>query len=159
MKSTSFAVSRNHIFKKSTNTLLSRFKTNYTKGTRLPTETNIAESISISRSTVHGILSYLIHIGVVNNQGRKFYLQRKPASKDFFTIDENEKSQSDRAEAFIINRLISGQLSPGHSFSERELSTASNCTLIPIREALLKISHSGLIEKKPRHALEGHYYF
>lgn len=39
---------------------------------------------------------------------------------------------------------------PGDKFSELELSKASGCNTIAVREFLIKFSHFGLIKKNPR---------
>lgn len=117
---------------------------------KMETEEALSRSLEVSRTTVRKIFEYLMTKGIIRMKQRKRWVQRKPASRDFLSIDISYQSKSEDFEAFFLSKLSNRELSAGQNFSELELAKASGCNTATVNKVLLKISHSGLILKQPR---------
>lgn len=78
---------------------------------------------------------------------------------DSNTADERKESlsrskgritQASAIRLDIENDILSGELKPGSPIDEEELAARFNVSRTPIREAMLQLLQSGLIEKQPR---------
>ncbi|PCJ59726.1 MAG: hypothetical protein COA79_09990 [Planctomycetota bacterium] len=116
----------------------------------ISTEMELSNQLTISRSTVHTIYQQLVNEKILIPKGRRKYLGRKIKSNEVIIYKPDHTLESERVENEIMNLLSSGKLKQGESFSESELSRRLNCSTIPLREALIKLGQSGLIEKHPR---------
>jgi len=58
---------------------------------------------------------------------------------------------SDQAYALIKRRILDGDLAPGSVISEPHVSSELKLSKAPVRAALLKLQHEGLISSIPRH--------
>jgi DNA-binding GntR family transcriptional regulator len=77
-------------------------------------------------------------------------IAREPVAADYFDIDEQPLTKLEAAEKFVLDRLGGNHFPLDQPFSELELARESNCNRTSIREALLRISRYGLVERKPR---------
>jgi len=116
----------------------------------LPTERILSDKLEVSRSTLSKSFILLEEKGILSKDEKSRLILRKPRKSDFFKIDVEEKSRSEFVEKFILSELSKYTFKPGDYFSELELAKKSNTNTITVREALLKISKTGLIKKQPR---------
>ncbi len=142
---------RSLLFEQTTNRALDLLRKETRVAGALPTESELAARLGVSRTTVRKVLQRLAEVGVVDGDGRRRTLSRRPVRKDYFAVDAGRGGKSEVAERFVLQKLSRRELEPGGAFSELELARESGCSTVTIREVLLRISRFGLIEKRPRH--------
>lgn len=131
------------------NKLLDDLKGNKNIPRGLPTETELAKQYSVSRSTVRKVIEILYNKSIARKDGQNKILLRLPKKADYFSVREIKNSKSDLAERSILKKLYDYDLKPGTRFSELELAKEFKMNTVTVREALLNISQTGLIKKRP----------
>lgn len=122
----------------------------YAQNTPLPTDLTLAKTIDVSRTSIRRAVDILCDNDVLYRDGTVKHIFRKPKKEDYFKLNIEEESKEKQFEAYFLNLIHSGQLQPGDKFSELDLAKKSGCITITVREFLIRFSHMGLIEKKPR---------
>lgn len=137
-------------YKACTNALLEKLGANGSHAEPLPSENVLADTLEVSRTTVRKAIQRLLDLGVLELEGKSKVVARTPSPDDFFDIDEQPLTKLESAERFVLDKLGRDHFPLDQPFSELELARESNCNRSSIREALLRISRTGLIERKPR---------
>ncbi len=65
--------------------------------------------------------------------------------------DRGKRSRSEEAYAELKQRILNNEYPPGHQTLEQEITLELGMSRTPIREALVRLAHEGLIELIPRH--------
>lgn len=137
----------NIVYKEAYNRMLN-LVTDLEQGQDLQPETQLAQQIDVSRTTVRAILRQLDDSGIVSWQGRMKTVLRRPGRDDYFSAVET-RSVRDKIETAFIAYLLRGEVTPGAILRETELARQFDTSSSAIREFLIRFSHFGLIEKKP----------
>jgi len=116
----------------------------------LISDMTIATQLNISRSTARKALSYLENIHVIEKIGTKRVIIALPLNEHFFDIKTTNIPKGEQVEEHFMHLILNGKIKPGDRFSELELARQSGCNTVAVREFLIRFSHFGLIEKKPR---------
>ena len=114
----------------------------------LPSEVELTQRLSISRTTVRAVLSHLDEIGVIQWSGRHTIVLRKPETGDYFAKEET-LSTSERVETRFMEYILGGDLKPGTILHESDMVREFGASTSVLREFLIKFSRFGLIEKEP----------
>ena len=138
------------LYKKTTNRLLDNIAGSSSFPSVLPSEDALASQLEVSRSTVRKVIARLVELGIVDVSEATKTVKRKPTKKDRFDVEDDAVAKNEEAERFVLDKLAARALLPNERFSELELARESGCNRAAIREALLRVSRYGLIEKVPR---------
>lgn len=114
----------------------------------LPSEVELTQRLSISRTTVRAVLSHLDEIGVIQWSGRSKTVLRRPRKADYFAKEET-LSTSERVETRFMEYILGGDLKPGTILHESDMVRDFGVSTSVLREFLIKFSRFGLIEKEP----------
>lgn len=117
------------------------------EGGRLPTETQLSENLSISRTTVRGILSGLDDAGIIKWSGREKTILRLPAAGEYYSKQETT-SVADKLSAQFVSYIFDAELAPGYVLREAELVKKFEVSSSAVREFLIWFSRFGLIAKE-----------
>lgn len=109
----------------------------------------LAKEFDVSRTTIHKVIEILNNKGIVRLDEHSRILLRRPKTKDFLSIEDTNASKSTNINKKILQKLSAYELKSGERFSELELSKEFNCSTVTVRESLLKIAQSGIINKIP----------
>ncbi len=115
---------------------------------KLPTEHELSEEWSSSRTTIRAVLSELKEKKIIDWSGRKKTVLRQPRNSDYFSPEETI-SRSGRVETQFMELVLGGDLRPGAIIRESELVREFGASTSVVREFLIRFSRFGLIEKKP----------
>jgi DNA-binding GntR family transcriptional regulator len=118
--------------------------------TALPNDLELSRQLEVSRTSIRSVINHLIETGVLEKNGTVKTILRAPKAGDYFDISNEYSSKEALIEDYFLSQINTGQLMPGHRFSELELAKKSGCNTITVREFLIRFSHTGLIQKKPR---------
>ncbi|MSU88311.1 GntR family transcriptional regulator [Rhodobacteraceae bacterium 2CG4] len=118
------------------------------RGAQLPPEAELAEILNSSRTTVRAVLEHLSSSGIIDWEGRRKLVLRRPLKADFFP-EEETKSASERIETQFMEYILGGDLKPGAILRESELAREFGVSSSAIREYLIRFSRFGLIRKEP----------
>lgn len=72
-------------------------------------------------------------------------------TKQAKTGDRGKRSRSEEAYYELKRRILNNEYPPGHQTLEQEITLELGMSRTPIREALVRLAHEGLIELIPRH--------
>lgn len=114
----------------------------------LPTESRLSEQLDASRTTIRAVLSHLSETGLIDWQGRKKTILRKPLKRDYFVSEETRSTHEIIEQAFMQN-ILGGQFDVGALLNESELARQFDVSTSAVREFLIRFSRFGLIEKAP----------
>lgn len=114
----------------------------------LPPETDLAKTWNTSRTTVRAVLEQLDRIGIIQWDGRRKTVLRKPQPDDYFADDETQ-STGKKVETAFMEYILGGDLAPGTILRESELVRAFGASTSAVREYLIRFSRFGLIRKEP----------
>ncbi|RYH08502.1 GntR family transcriptional regulator [Tropicimonas sp. IMCC6043] len=115
---------------------------------RLPSESVIAEHLSVSRTTVRAVLDRLRAQGLIAWNGRYKTVLRAPQGTDRFG-DEETQTTAQKIETRFMEYVLGGDLEPGAVLRESELARTFGTSPSAVREFLIRFSRFGLIEKQP----------
>lgn len=113
----------------------------------LPTESAMARELSVSRTTIRGILSSLDEAGIIAWSGRSKKVLRAPVRAEYFPVAETE-TMGDKLSSSFMEYILTGDLEPGAALHETELMKHFNVSSTVLREFLIRFSRFGLIEKE-----------
>lgn len=117
-------------------------------GAELPTESKLSEELEASRTTIRAVLSHLAEIELIDWQGRKKTILRKPLKRDYFVSEETRSTHQIVEHAFMEN-ILGGHFDVGVLLNESELARQFDVSTSAVREFLIRFSRFGLIEKAP----------
>lgn len=132
------------------NKILDYIKTFDGKESIILRDNTLAKACEVSRTTIRSALKIVEENNILYLDGSTKYVARQPVKEDYIDISHRDSSKEAVIERYFLDLIHQGKLLPGDKFSELELSKASGCTTITVREFLIKFSRFNLIEKKPR---------
>jgi|GEM_PF-5693730 len=138
------------LIKKTTNALLDYLMTNKAIPRGFPTDEELVNKLGVSRTTVRKVAQVVFEKGVAIKDGSNKILLRLPRQTDYFKIGDEYVSKTKEVERLIMEKFEAYVIRPNDQFSELELATEFGANTVTVREALLKLSQTGLIEKPPR---------
>ena len=113
----------------------------------LPTEPELGEKLSVSRTTVRAILTKMHEDGLVAWNKREKSVLRVPVPADYFNELETDSTATIIERAFMQKMLGEG-VKAGLQINELELAREIGVGTTSIREFLIRFSRFGLIEKR-----------
>ncbi len=138
----------NILLKRTTNALLN-LVANVSPQTPLPSENELARTLGVSRTTIHGALRHLEQQQVIVKTGTQMTVSRRPRKRDHFA-DTQIIGPHERIERMLMERRLRVGWQPGHEFSETDLARESGASTASVREFLIGFSRFQLVEKRPR---------
>jgi len=139
-----------YLVQQTTNLMLDLVKKAHKEKSPLPNDLSLSRQLDVSRTTVRTVIDYLCDEGILERDGSKKKILRKPKVADYFDISDAPSSKEEQFETYFLSLIKTGNLQPGDRFSELDLAKRSGCITITVREFLIKFAHTGLIQKKPR---------
>jgi DNA-binding GntR family transcriptional regulator len=115
----------------------------------LPSASEMARRIEVSRTTVRGALRHLLACGVVARPRDGLTIVRQPRRADYFSETETSGPRA-LIERTFMQRVLLGDWQPGRQFSETDLARDSGASAASVREFLIGFSRFHLVEKRPR---------
>jgi DNA-binding GntR family transcriptional regulator len=117
-------------------------------GEALPSESVLARTLRISRTTVRKVLASLAEHGSVRSEGRDRVVDKRVALPKPFPVGETQ-SASTHLEQRFMEWILRDDMRPGATISELQLSRQFAVATPGIREFLNRFQRFGLIEKRP----------
>ena len=133
----------NTLFKQAYNGCLRRIAT----GHALPSETELATNLGVSRTTVRSVLALLSGNGLIRWDKRDKQVLRPPAPEDFFPAGEIDPLPV-VIERRVMQRILAEDGVAGGCINEAELAREIGVSTSSVREFLIRFSRFGLIEKR-----------
>ncbi|WP_380054384.1 FCD domain-containing protein [Falsihalocynthiibacter sp. SS001] len=137
----------NSVYKKSYNRALDYLAT-MNEDSLLPPETELADKLNTSRTTIRAVLEHLDESKIIHWEGRKKTILRAPEKSDYYATDET-RSASAKVESLFMDYILGSDRAPGTILRESELAREFGVSSSAIREYLIRFSRFGLIEKEP----------
>jgi DNA-binding GntR family transcriptional regulator len=134
------------VFKKSFNALLDHLAGLGARAA-VESETGLAARLDVSRTTVRKALAELERRGILQRDGGRLQLGRKPGRQDRFPI-EDTVATSDRVEQKFLEWILRGDRKPDQQINGMELAREFNVSTIAIRDYLNRFTRFGLVEKR-----------
>lgn len=140
----------NTVFKRSYNRSLSVIA-GLEPGAALPSESDLAEALDVSRTTVRSVLAALVEAGFVARAEGRRTLVRHPAPEDYFP-DTQTLSAGAAVERRFMEWILQGDFRAGQLLNAAELARQFGTSTTTIREYLAQFQHFGLLERRPNSA-------
>jgi DNA-binding GntR family transcriptional regulator len=135
------------VFKRASNDLLDRL-TEHPPGSRVESETKLAEAVRVSRTTIRKALRELTHRRVLKRSDAKLVVARRPTKRDYFPMADTIAA-SDRVERKLMEWISRGGRRPGDYVNGLELARQFGVSTSAVREYLSRFERFGLVEKRP----------
>ncbi len=116
-------------------------------GEEIASESMLAKSLQVSRTTVRKVLSALQERGLIQQQGRSRTRTGKPVEDDSFPAAETV-SISAQVEKRFMQWMLRDDAKPGTVINELELARQFGVATNVVREFLNRFQRFGLIEKR-----------
>lgn len=120
-------------------------------GACLPSENELAQQLSVSRTTIRTVMTGLEAAGILSREGAVRRLSRHPQPEDAFP-DTQTQSTSATVERRFLEWILDGHIGPGYLLTAAELARQFGTSTTIIREHLPHFQHFGLIERRPNSA-------
>lgn len=117
-------------------------------GGELGTESQLAEGLGISRTTVRTMLATMAAARLIAMDGRRKTVRRHPQKQDYFPETETE-SVRDLIEKRFMELILQRDFRPGQQISNLELARQLQVSPSALREYLVEFSQCGLLERRP----------
>jgi len=141
---------QSHLIQETANGILATLA-DFEEGNKLVLKDNtLAKRFNVSRTTISSAITALEKKGVIEIIGSQKRVLRAASKVDYFDTSNSVSFREEVIEKYFLDLIYHGKLLPGDKFSELELSKASGCNTIAVREFLIKFSRFGLIKKNPR---------
>lgn len=114
----------------------------------LESETRLAASFDVSRTTIRKVLSGLTGKRIVVKGAAGLTIARKPTKADYFP-PAHTVAASDRVEKKFMEWMLRGDRKPGDYINGLELAREFEVSVSAIREYLNRFGRFGLVEKRP----------
>lgn len=137
----------NSVFKSSFNRCL-RHLSGTPLESRLPSESDLAQLLEVSRTTVRSVLAALEESGILKGAAGQRVLHRHPAESDYFP-DTQTLSAGAAVERHFMQWILQGDFQAGQMLSAAELARQFGTSTTTIREHLAQFQHFGLLERRP----------
>lgn len=137
----------NAVYKRAYNQGLARLAT-VEIGGDLGSESQLAESLGISRTTVRTMLATMAAARLIVLNGRQKIVRRHPNEGDYFPETETE-SIRDVIEKRFMELVLQRDFRPGQQISNLELARQLQVSPSALREYLIEFSQCGLLERRP----------
>jgi DNA-binding GntR family transcriptional regulator len=118
------------------------------RGEVLPSENELSIKLSVSRTTVRKVLSWLEDNGHVSMEGRWRRFVRAVPRGARFPVTETV-SASEQVEKRFMEWMLRGDAKPGSQINELDLARQFGVATTAVREFLNRFRRFGLIEKRP----------
>ncbi|WP_406871235.1 GntR family transcriptional regulator (plasmid) [Thioclava sp. 'Guangxiensis'] len=115
-------------------------------GARLGSESELAQRLQASRTTIRGVLTHLVEHGLIAWSGRDKTVLRHPVPMDYFSQSESI-APAELAESRFLEWILRTDLPPGSILREAELARRLDVPVMQIRELLIRYQPNGLFEK------------
>lgn len=135
------------VFKKTFNELLDALSP-LPVGTRIETETRLADSIGVSRTTIRKALHELTDRRILKRRDAKLVLARKPDERDHFPMADTIAA-SDRVVSKLMEWISRDAPHPGEYVNGLVLAREFGVSTSAVRECLRRFEQFGLVEKRP----------
>ena len=135
------------VFKRAFNDIL-RLLVRIAPSETLPSESALADSLGVSRTTVRKVLGVLAAHGAVGGGGRQRFVVPGAELPRPFPEAETE-STSTQLEKRFMEWILRDDTRPGAMISELQLSRQFGIATTGVREFLNRFQRFGLIEKRP----------
>jgi len=127
------------------------FLSNMAVAEQLPSTSELAVKLAVSRTTVRSVLSSLTASGILA-AGENFYqLCRKPERGNYFP-ETQTMSAGAAVERRFMEWILQGDFRAGQLLNSAELARQFGTSTTTIREYLTHFQHFGLIERRPNSA-------
>ena len=144
-----------YLFREATNKLLDQLSEWDDFPAGLPADSELADSLDVSRFTVQKVIRYLENSGLIEKRNVRKFLLRSPLKADYLPVQEaGMPSRGEHIAQQLIARLTDADMRQGRNFKETELAREVNCAVGTIREILIRLERYGLIRKLPRRGWE-----
>jgi GntR family transcriptional regulator, transcriptional activator for L-galactonate catabolism len=150
MTVTKTSTAMSYLIQQTTNRMLDLITDSRKSNTPLPNDLALSRDFDVSRTSIRTVIDYLCEHKILKREGNQKLILRLPKTQDYFDISNESSTKEEQFEKFFLSLINTGKLLPGDRFSELDLAKKSNCITITVREFLIKFSHTGLIQKKPR---------
>ncbi|MBS7544975.1 GntR family transcriptional regulator [Ancylobacter oerskovii] len=137
----------NAVFKRSYNQCL-RQLAGQAIGASLPSESELAQSLEVSRTTVRSVFASLIDAGIVTVAAGGRRLVRHPGEADYFPDLQTLSAGAAVARRFM-EWILQGDFRAGQLLNAAELARQFGTSTTTIREHLAQFQHVGLLERRP----------
>ena len=140
----------NTVFKRSYNRCL-RLLAGHAIGAPLPSESELAQALDVSRTTVRAVLASLAEAGIAGRGLGGRMLERHPVEADYFP-DTQTLSAGAAVERRFMEWILQGDFRAGQLLNAAELARQFGTSTTTIREHLAQFQHFGLLERRPNSA-------
>ncbi|MBB3998069.1 GntR family transcriptional regulator [Aureimonas pseudogalii] len=113
----------------------------------LPSESELATRLDVSRTTVRAVLGRMQDIGLIRWENRTKLVLRMPGASDAYPPDETDSLDAIIERGFM-RRILAGGAEPGDMIGEADLARDLGVGVSAVREFLIRFSRFGLIEKR-----------
>ncbi len=149
------AMKGNTVFKRSYNRALDLLA-GREAGAVLPSESDLAQALDVSRTTVRAVLAALGEAGIVARAEEdggppRRRLGRRPGPADYFP-DPQTLSAGAAVERRFMEWILQGDFRAGQLLNAAELARQFGTSTTTIREHLAQFQHFGLLERRPNSA-------
>lgn len=112
----------------------------------------LADELSVSRTTVNRALERLIEEGCIKTKARgQLVVAARPKGKiTSHTNGFHFSNQTDRTYETLLERILKGEFAPGEILKERPLAQSMGVNPSTVRRAAEWLSKDGLLERIPR---------
>ncbi|WP_428029398.1 GntR family transcriptional regulator [Ancylobacter sp.] len=117
-------------------------------GAPLPSETELAQTLEVSRTTIRAVLAMLDDNGILRRSNGHRHLARQPADVDYFP-EPQTLSAGASFERLFLEWILQSGTSPGQLLNAAELARRFGTSTTTIRECLARFQHFGLLERRP----------
>ncbi len=118
---------------------------------KLPSTSELASRLAVSRTTVRSVLASLTNAGVLRFVEMGHSLQRAPEDGDYFP-EKQTMSAAAAVERRFMEWILQGDFRAGQLLNSSELARQFGTSTTTIREYLTHFHHFGLIERRPNSA-------
>ncbi|KEA07858.1 GntR family transcriptional regulator [Agrobacterium rhizogenes] len=118
---------------------------------KLPSNSELASKLAVSRTTVRSVLSSLTDAGILRLDDAIHSLQRRPEPGDYFP-ETQTMSAAAAVERRFMEWILQGDFRAGQLLNSAELARQFGTSTTTIREYLTHFQHFGLIERRPNSA-------
>ncbi len=137
----------NTVYKRALNDCLDLLS-QHAVGDDLGSEPHLARELGVSRTTVRTVLTALSGNGLISLEDGQKRILRSPVDSDYFPDIETEPV-STLVEKKFMEWMLHGDCVPGQDINGIELARQFGISSSAIREYLNRISHFGLLERRP----------
>ncbi len=118
-------------------------------GDSLTSEVALAGKLNVSRTVIRNVLQSLHQQGIINWDGRKKTLQRKPHKNERMKIKE-EAPSFDELEARFLDWILRFDVPQNTVLNVTQLSRQFSVAPHTLQEFLSSLSRFGLVERRPK---------